>query len=94
MEKLSWLQEENSSREQCSGRWVVQKGVIIMPMIVVDGPPIPEIERKRELVRKLYDAAHNVYGIEHITVVIRENPPENVGLNGELFIDRKRREQG
>ncbi len=65
-----------------------------MPMIVVDGPPIPEIEKKRALVRNLYDAAYNVYGIEHITVVIRENPPDNVGLNGELLIDRKKREQG
>jgi 4-oxalocrotonate tautomerase len=64
-----------------------------MPTIVVDGPPIPQIERKRELVKALYDAAHNVYGIKHITVVIRENPPENVGVNGELIMDRKRREQ-
>lgn len=65
-----------------------------MPTVVVDGPPIPQIEKKRELVKALYDAAHNVYGIEHITVVIRENPPENVGVNGELIMDRKRREQG
>ncbi len=65
-----------------------------MPTIVVDGPPIPQIEKKRELVKTFYDAAHKVYGIEHITVVIRENPPENVGVNGELIVDRKRREQG
>ena len=65
-----------------------------MPWIVVDGPPIPQIEKKRELVKAHYDAAHNVYGIEHITVVIRENPPENVGVNGELIMDRKRREHG
>lgn len=65
-----------------------------MPTIVVDGPPIPQIEKKRELVKAFYDTAHKVYGIEHITVVIRENPPENVGVNGELIMDRKRREIG
>ncbi len=65
-----------------------------MPMIVIDGPPIPEIEKKRELVKKLYDGAKDVYGIKHITVVIRENLPENVGVGGELVIDRKSREQG
>ncbi len=65
-----------------------------MPTIVIDGPPIREIERKRELVRKLYETAFEAYKIQHITVLIRENPPENVGINGELLIDRKRREHG
>lgn len=64
-----------------------------MPTIVVDGPPVPEIEKKRELVKALYNGAFNVYGIKHIVVVIRENPPENVGVEGELLIDRKSREQ-
>jgi len=59
-----------------------------MPTIMVEGPPI-EIERKRELVKKLTEAAVEVYGIEHITVLIRENPPENVGIGGQLLADRK-----
>jgi 4-oxalocrotonate tautomerase len=44
-----------------------------MPMIMVEGPPM-DIERKRQLVKKLAAAAAEVYRIEHITVLIRENP--------------------
>jgi len=61
-----------------------------MPTIMVEGPPI-KVEQKRELVKKLTDTAVKVYGIEHIVVLIRENPPENVGVNGELIADRKRK---
>lgn len=61
-----------------------------MPLITVEGPKIPEVERKRELVKKLTDIAVEIYGIarEHIIVLIRENPPENVGAGGELIADR------
>jgi 4-oxalocrotonate tautomerase len=55
---------------------------------MVEGPPIPEIERKRQLVKKLTEAAVEIYKIEHIVVLIRENAPENVGVNGELIADR------
>jgi 4-oxalocrotonate tautomerase len=60
-----------------------------MPTIIVEGPPL-EIEKKRILVKKLTDAAVNVYNIEHIIVLIKENPPENVGLSGELLVDRNK----
>jgi 4-oxalocrotonate tautomerase len=56
---------------------------------MVDGPPI-DIERKRQLVKKLTDVAVEVYGIPHIVVLIRENPPENVGVEGQLIADRKK----
>ncbi len=59
-----------------------------MPTIMVEGPPIKEIERKRQLVKKLTDVAVEIYGIKHITVLIRENAPENVGVEGQLIIDR------
>lgn len=60
-----------------------------MPLITVEGPKIPEVERKRELVKKLTDVAFEVYGIdrEHIIVLIRENDPENVGAGGQLIAD-------
>jgi len=58
-----------------------------MPNITVEGPPI-DVERKRQLVEKLYKAAVEVYGIEHITVLIKENAPENVGVGGKLLADR------
>ncbi len=60
-----------------------------MPTIMVDGPPI-DVERKRRLVKKLTDVAVEVYGIPHIVVLIRENPPENVGVEGQLIADRKK----
>ena len=60
-----------------------------MPIITVEGPPI-EVERKRELVKKLTEVAVEVYRIEHIIVLIRENQPENVGVNGQLIADRKK----
>jgi len=60
-----------------------------MPTIMVEGPKI-EVEKKRQLVKKLTEAAVEVYGIKHITVIIRENPPENIGTNGQLLADRKR----
>ena len=64
-----------------------------MPTVTVEGPPM-SIEKKRQLVRGLYDEAVAVYGIEHITVVIKENPPENVGVRGELLVDRKKKMSG
>ena len=60
-----------------------------MPTIMVEGPPI-DVERKRRLVKKLTEAAVEVYRIEHITVLIRENLPENVGVGGQLLADRKK----
>jgi len=61
-----------------------------MPTIRVDGPPL-DIEKKRELVRRLTDVAIDIYKIEHIVVLIRENAPDNVGVNGELIIDKHKK---
>jgi 4-oxalocrotonate tautomerase len=59
-----------------------------MPLIMVEGPVIKEVERKRQLVKELTDVASKIYGIEHIIVIIRENSLENIGTNGELIIDK------
>ena len=58
-----------------------------MPTITIEGPPI-SIERKRALVERLTETAAEIYQIEHITVLIKENPPENVGVAGQLIADR------
>jgi len=63
----------------------------VMPTIMVEGPPIRDVERKRKLVRRLTDVAVDVYGISHVTVIIRENAPENVGANGQLIADRTKK---
>lgn len=62
-----------------------------MPTITVDGPKIKNIELKRQMVKTLTDAAYEVYKTEHIVVLIRENAPENVGINGQLIADRPKK---
>ena len=61
-----------------------------MPNIQIDGPKIQSMERRRQLIAKLTDAAAEAYGLskEHIVVLIRENAPENVGVGGQLLADR------
>lgn len=61
-----------------------------MPTIMVEGPPIPEIGRKRKLEEVLIAESIDVYGIKHITVIIRGNAPLNVGANGQLIADKHR----
>ncbi len=59
-----------------------------MPIITVEGP-IRDIESKKLLVKSLTKAFKEAYGypedFAHVTVIIRENPPENVGTNGKLL---------
>ena len=61
-----------------------------MPNITVEGPPIKDLDKKRAFVRELTDAAVKVYGLPRdvIVVLIKENQPENVGVGGELLVDR------
>jgi len=67
-----------------------------MPNITVDGPTIKELDVKRRLVEEITDAAERAYGLrrEAFVVVIKENSPENVGVGGELIIDRRGRKKG
>jgi 4-oxalocrotonate tautomerase len=64
-----------------------------MPNITVDGPAIRDLDKKRELVRSMTDAAVKAFSLpaEAIVVILKENPPENVGVGGELLVDRKPR---
>lgn len=63
-----------------------------MPNITVEGPPIKELEKKRELAKEMTEAAVRAYGLpkEVIVVLIKENPPENVSVGGQLIIDRRK----
>jgi 4-oxalocrotonate tautomerase len=65
-----------------------------MPTITAEGPPIRDIEVKRELVRDITEAATKAYKLPRdiIVVVIKENAPENVGVGGELIADKHRKE--
>jgi len=64
-----------------------------MPNISVEGPPLADLNKKRELVKGMTEVAARVYGLppEAMIVVIRENSAENVGIGGQLLADRKPR---
>lgn len=59
-----------------------------MPIITVEGRVL-DIEKKRELVTKITEIATQIYNLpkETITVVIKENSPENIGVGGKLIVD-------
>lgn len=61
-----------------------------MPTAYVEGPPIKDLETKRQLTREVTDAMERAYGAprQAYVVVIRENEPENVCVGGELICDR------
>jgi len=61
-----------------------------MPIVVINGPKIDDIEIKRELVKDITDALEKAYKLqrEAYTVLIKENPPENVGSGGILIVDK------
>jgi 4-oxalocrotonate tautomerase len=67
-----------------------------MPAITVEGPPIAVDEKKR-LVKGLTEVAAAVYEdipADAFIVLIRENKPENVGVGGELLVDRRAKGAG
>ena len=65
-----------------------------MPNITIEGPMIKDLDVKRELVKGVTELAHKAYRLprEVIVVVIKENAPENVGVGGELIVDRIKKE--
>ena len=91
------LTRGSGTRQSCAGTpltpflWFFEESD--MPTVQIDGPPA-SVEKKRILVEKLTAAASEVYELaaEKIVVLIRENHPENVGVGGELLLDRFNRE--
>lgn len=61
-----------------------------MPNITIEGPAIKDLKKKRILVKEITEAAVKAYSLPEkvIVVVIKENPPENVSVGGQLLIDR------
>lgn len=64
-----------------------------MPSVIIEGPNIDDIELKRVLVKEVTDALEKAYKLprEVYVVLIKENPPENVGVGGKLILDRKKK---
>ncbi len=63
-----------------------------MPSATIEGPKIEDVDVKRVLVNEITDALEKAYKLprEVYIVLIKENPPENVGVGGRLIIDKKR----
>lgn len=61
-----------------------------MPSVTIEGPRIEDAGVKRVLVKEVTDALEKAYRLPRqvYVVLIKENPPENVGVGGELIIDR------
>ena len=62
-----------------------------MPRLIVQQIEGRTVEQKRELARRLTDAAVDVLGVdpETVTVFIEEVPPENFARGGVLALDRQ-----
>jgi 4-oxalocrotonate tautomerase family enzyme len=60
-----------------------------MPVITVEGPRIPDVNKKRELAQRFTEAASQVYGLgkEAIIVILHETSPDCVATGGELICD-------
>ncbi len=61
-----------------------------MPLLIVEGPILKDKDKKRDLIIALTEAASKTYKLprEAITVLIKENSPENVGIGGQLLAER------
>ncbi|HMM23113.1 MAG TPA: tautomerase family protein [Selenomonadales bacterium] len=59
-----------------------------MPIITVEGPQISK-EQKRQLVGEITKAASDIIRLpaEYITVLIKENGHDNIGVGGSLLSD-------
>ena len=60
-----------------------------MPIITIEGGKL-EPDTKRKLVAELTEVASRNMGIPApaFVVIMHENPPDNVGVGGELLSDR------
>lgn len=62
-----------------------------MPTATLEGPPIEDVDIKRNLVKEITDALEKAYKLPRqvYTVLIKENAANNVGVGGTLIIDRE-----
>ena len=62
-----------------------------MPHISVHTLKQPDLDKKRELVKKITDVVAEVYGVprEAVSIEIMENEPQNISRGGTLIADRE-----
>jgi 4-oxalocrotonate tautomerase len=65
-----------------------------MPVITIEGPRIPDLDKKRKLVQEVTDAASKAFDLpkETMIMILHETSPECVASGGELICDRHRGE--
>jgi 4-oxalocrotonate tautomerase len=65
-----------------------------MPVIQVNVFKQPDIDRKRQLIARLADLMVEIYGVPHesVIVMIKEDELENVGIGGELALDKRQKQ--
>ena len=63
-----------------------------MPIATIEGPRIEDVDTKRVLVEEVTGALEKAYQLPRsaYVVLIKENPPENIGVGGGLILDRKK----
>ncbi|MDR1721919.1 MAG: 4-oxalocrotonate tautomerase family protein [Methanobrevibacter sp.] len=61
-----------------------------MPVIIVESNKI-DVDKKREYVKKLTELTAETYDLPEsaVTVLLKEVPPEDVGVGGKLLLDLK-----
>lgn len=61
-----------------------------MPVVTVEGPPLPDLDRRRELVKAVTDALVGAYALPEsaMVVILHENESECVASGGRLICDR------
>jgi 4-oxalocrotonate tautomerase family enzyme len=66
-----------------------------MPIFMVEGPELKDMEKKRKLAKALTDAGVEAFGLpaSAMVVILHENPQECVATGGELICDRDARQQ-
>jgi 4-oxalocrotonate tautomerase len=66
-----------------------------MPTVTIEGPAVQDMDKRRELVKRVTDAVVAYFGRfkpGDIVVLVKENPPECVAVGGELVCDRRAQE--
>ncbi len=60
-----------------------------MPVIIFEGPKLTK-EQKTELVKQFTEISQKITNIpkEAFIIIIKENPPENIGVGGTLLEEK------
>jgi 4-oxalocrotonate tautomerase len=61
-----------------------------MPVIIIEGPRIADLAKKRKLARDVTAAASKAFALptQSIVIILRETSPDCVATGGELICDR------